>query len=270
MAGKWLQPFPEKDDRAILELQTTAKEPWLDVEIMSINRSIASIRPVDLKLGTRLDIQLRLAKDMACLLAPRFIGKHLRLQLHDEDPGVGCLRMDAPLGADLNSSPLIPDPYCLGTKGYEQFRNQLRISPLPAWRDRLPVVFWRGATTGSKNITPDNLNATLRYQLCCLASQTCTNRCALQSGRPGLNSKNNTAVRKLLLQRGLMSATVDPGVPSAFLFVDIDETLILGLLWKLLSAARTTCNELSPAVVSRANDSLETYGASGSRPQRLA
>ena len=45
MAGKWLQPFPEKDDRAILELQTTAKEPWLDVEIMSINRSIASIRP---------------------------------------------------------------------------------------------------------------------------------------------------------------------------------------------------------------------------------
>ena len=37
---------------------------------------------------------------MAYLLAPRFTGQHLRLQLHDEDPGVGCLRVDAPVGAD--------------------------------------------------------------------------------------------------------------------------------------------------------------------------
>ena len=51
--------------------------------------------------------------------------------------------MDAPVGADLESSPPIPDPYCLGTNGYEEFRKQLRTNPLPAWRDRIPVVFWR-------------------------------------------------------------------------------------------------------------------------------
>ena len=219
--------------------QTTAKEPWLDVEIMSINRSIASIRPVDLKLAG-LAIQLRLAKDMACLLAPRFIGKHLRLQLHDEDPGVGCLRMDAPLGADLNSSPLIPDPYCLGTKGYEQFRNQLRISPLPAWRDRLPVVFWRGATTGSKNITPDNLECNLRYQLCCHSlADPARIDARFNQVVQCLNSENNTAVRKLLLQRGLMSATVDPWRASLHSWlVDIDGNVnSWGLLWKLLSGS---------------------------------
>ena len=167
MAGKWLQPFPRQADGGVLELHSTAEEPWLDVEIVNANRSIARIRQDDLKLGKRLEIQLRLAQHMAHLLAPRFSGQHIRLQLHDEDPGVGCLRMDAPVGADLESSPLIPDPYCLGTNGYEGFRKQLSSSPLPAWRDRLPVVFWRGSTTGSKNITPENLECNLRYQLCC-------------------------------------------------------------------------------------------------------
>ena len=150
MACKWIQPFPCQDDQGILELDSTAAEPWLDVEIVNATHCIAHFRHEDLKLGRRLEIQLQLAQQMACLLAPRFSGQKIRLQLHDEDPGVACLRIDAPLGADLESSPLIPDPYCLGTNGYEGFRNQLRNDPLPAWSDRLPVVFWRGATTEAK------------------------------------------------------------------------------------------------------------------------
>ena len=82
---------------------------------------MARVRKVDLKLGQRLQVQLRMAQAMARLLAPRFCGQHLKIQLHDEDPGVGCLRMDAPVGADVDRCPLIPDPYCLGTNGYEGF-----------------------------------------------------------------------------------------------------------------------------------------------------
>ena len=150
MAGKWLKPFPGQYDQGILEVRHTATEHWLDVEIVDTSRSIARVRRNDLKLGKRLEIQLRLAQQMARFLAPRFSGQHIKLQLHDEDPGVGCLRIDAPIGADLELSPLIPDPYCLGSNGYEGFRKQIVTRPLPAWRDRLPVVFWRGSTTRAK------------------------------------------------------------------------------------------------------------------------
>ena len=102
MSGKWLQPFPSPVNRGVLELHSTASEPWLDVKIVHAGHSIASIRKVDLKLGQRLEVQLRMAQQMAYLLAPRFSGQHIRIQLHDEDPGVSCLRIDAPVGADPN------------------------------------------------------------------------------------------------------------------------------------------------------------------------
>ena len=238
MAGKWLQPFPDKGIRNVLELQTTSEKPWLDVEIASACRSIARIRQIDLKLEKRLEVQLRLAQQMAWLLAPRFIGQHLRLQLHDEDPGIGCLRMDAPVGADLSSSPLIPDPYCLGTNGYEEFRKQLRIRPLPAWRDRIPMVFWRGSTTGSKNITPENLEYNLRYQLCChTLSQPAHLDARFNRVVQCLDDESQTAVHQLLHNRGLMSATVDPWHASLHAWlIDIDGNVnSWGLLWKLLS-----------------------------------
>ena len=135
MSGKWLQPFPDEVDRCVLEIDSSASEPWLDVKIANENRSVARVRRVDLKLGKRLEIQLRLAQQMAHLLAPRFSGHHIRIQLHDEDPGVGCLRMDAPVGADVESSPLIPDPYCLGTNGYQEFRKQLLTTPSSVARE---------------------------------------------------------------------------------------------------------------------------------------
>ena len=238
MAGKWLQPFPSEAGQGVLELLSTASEPWLDVEIAHASKSIARIRRIDLKLGKRLEIQLRLAQQMACLLAPRFSGQHIKLQLHDEDPGVGCLRMDAPVGADLDSSPLIPDPYCLGTNGYEEFRKQLRTSPLPAWRDRLPIVFWRGSTTGSKNITTKNLEGNLRYQLCrhSLSGQSRVDA-RFNNVVQCLDADNAKAVRELLRLKGLMSATVGPWQASLHAWlIDIDGNVnSWGLLWKLLS-----------------------------------
>ncbi|MCB4406928.1 glycosyl transferase family 90 [Synechococcus sp. MU1642] len=238
MAGKWLHPFPSQVDTGGLELHSTASEPWLDVQIAHASRSIARIRQVDLKLGKRLEIQLRMAQQMACLLAPRFSGEHIRIQLHDEDPGVSCLRMDAPVGADLESSPLIPDPYCLGTNGYEEFRKQLRTNPLPAWRNRIPVVFWRGSTTGSKDITPDNLQYNLRYQLCCNSlSKQAHLDARFNHIVQCLNDVSLRAVREQLRHKGLLSPTVGPWHASLHAWlIDIDGNVnSWGLLWKLLS-----------------------------------
>ena len=238
MAGKWFQPFPGQADRGVLELHSKASEPWLDVKIVHAGRSIARVRRVDLKLGKRLEIQLRLAHQMASLLSPRFSGQHIRLQLHDEDPGVGCLRMDAPVGADLDSSPLIPDPYCLGTNGYAGFRKQLRTNHLPEWRDRIPIVFWRGATTGSKDITPDNLESNLRYKLSCYSlSEPAYVDARFNQVVQCIDTENRIFVREQLHQQGLMGETVGPWHASLHAWlIDIDGNVnSWGLLWKLLS-----------------------------------
>ena len=238
MAGKWLQPFPSEADQVVLELDSTASKPWIDVEIVHAHKIIARVRRVDLKLGKRLQIQLRLAKQMAYLLAPRFSGQNIKLQLHDEDPGVGCLRIDAAVGADLESSPLIPDPYCLGTNGYERFRKQLHTSPLPAWRDRLPVVFWRGSTTGSKEITTNNLEDNLRYQLCRHSlSEPSRVDARFNQVVQCLNADSLTKVQEQLRQQGLMGVTVGPWQASLHAWlIDIDGNVnSWGLLWKLLS-----------------------------------
>ena len=248
MKGKWLQPFPKQTVQCVLELHSTESEPWLDMEIANANRGIARVRRIDLKLGERLKVQLRLAQQMAHLLAPRFSGEHIRLQLHDEDPGVGCLRMDAPMGAGLESSPLIPDPYCLGTNGYADFRRQLRTNALPEWRDRLPVFFWRGATTGTKNITPGNLKYNLRYQLC-HHSLTDPSHVDARFNRvvQCLDEENQTIVLEQIRQQGLMGETVGPWHASMHRWlIDIDGNVnSWGLLWKLLSGCcvlRVTSN----------------------------
>ena len=238
MPCKWIQPFPDNSRCDQLVIDYTGTEPWLDVEIAKDGQSIAVIRREDLKLGQRLEVQLKMARAMATVLAPRFSDQHLRIQLHDEDPGVGCLRMDAPVGADLNSSPLIPDPYCIGTNGYEVFRKQLQSKPLPKWRDRCPMIFWRGSTTGSKDITTSNLECNLRYKLC---------RYSLSEPRyvdarftnvvQCLNDKNKITVKEKLREQKLIGATVEPWHASLHAWlIDIDGNVnSWGLLWKLLS-----------------------------------
>ena len=163
-------------DGGVLELHSTA-EAWLDVEIAmqaqhcprqagrSEARQAADISSVSPAHGAPARATLR--------------GQH-KLQLHDEDPGVGCLRMDA-VGADLESSPLIPDPYCPGTNGYKGSKNNY-LHPFYMAKPS-PVVFWRGSTTGSKNITPDNLECNLRYKLCRHSLTSISPGCAFQSGR---------------------------------------------------------------------------------------
>ena len=42
---------------------------------------------------------------------------------------------------------LLPDPYALGSNGYAEVRNQFLKRPLPPWKERLPLAFWRGSST---------------------------------------------------------------------------------------------------------------------------
>ena len=53
--------------------------------------------------------------------------------------------------------------------GYRTLREQMQRDPLPPWRERLPIAFWRGSTTGSKDIDLYNLELNHRYQLACMS-----------------------------------------------------------------------------------------------------
>jgi hypothetical protein len=89
----------------------------------------------------------------------------LAIQLHDEDPGVPCLRFDAPRTAD-GGPPLIPDPYALASAGFAGVRASFAQDPLPPWAERLPIAIWRGASTGTPQLGQENLGANRRIQLC--------------------------------------------------------------------------------------------------------
>ena len=79
------------------------------------------------------------------------------------------------------ASPLIPDPYCLMTDGYRTLRERMQRIPLPPWHERLPLAFWRGSTTGSKDIDLNTLELNRRYQLSRLSRKLARSpRCPLQ------------------------------------------------------------------------------------------
>lgn len=61
-----------------------------------------------------------------------------------DDGRIDDVSFSGPAGA-----PLIPDSHFLGSGAYERERYDFR-SPL-AWRDRRPVVLWRGSTTGVRS-----------------------------------------------------------------------------------------------------------------------
>jgi len=80
----------------------------------------------------RLDPLLRLAAMAACL-QPWGSGRSaLAIQVHDEEPADStALRVDAPVGASRPIDGVIPDPYCLGSRGYLLFRQAMAATPPP-------------------------------------------------------------------------------------------------------------------------------------------
>lgn len=192
-------------------------------------------------MGMRLESLLKAGSGIATLLRARHRQGSLVIQLHDEDPLVPCLRLDASSNdVDDPSRPLIPDPYCLMTDGYRTLRERMQRDPLPSWHERLPLAFWRGSTTGSKNIDLKYLALNRRYQLARL-SRTWPDRLDARINRAVQcrNARARKQVEHRLQQEGLLSATVNPWHAALHAWqIDIDGNVnSWGLLWKLLSGS---------------------------------
>jgi hypothetical protein len=52
--------------------------------------------------------------------------------------------------SNRSDSVLIPDPEFIQTKAYERTRKKMQANPIK-WEKRLPIVFWRGSSTGVRS-----------------------------------------------------------------------------------------------------------------------
>jgi hypothetical protein len=162
----------------------------------------------------------------------------LSLQVHDEDPGLPCLRFDAPLEPD-DLGPLIPDPYALASQGFAAVRASFSHDPLPPWRQRLPIAIWRGASTGTPQLTAANLAANRRVQL---SRFSLTYPRLLDARLTALVQADRTveqALSEQLRQQGLLAPRLTPWQLALHRWiVEIDGNVnSWGLLWKLLSGS---------------------------------
>lgn len=205
-------------------------------------QSIVHIRaPVEaLQMGGRLAPLIFVSKLAAILLSRAKANGELYVQFHDEDPGKTCLHIDAPLKACSPLDGVIPDPYCLGSRGFLQLRRQMQAHPLPPWKDRLPKAIWRGATTDTKELSVSSLDASRRYQLCRLSRSlsqyldariTDTVQCA--------STKDKHEIIDLLRMKNMLSTRLEPlAMAQCRWIIDIDGNVnSWGLLWKLLTGS---------------------------------
>ncbi len=239
MHGKRAFPWPQQLPQLTLHgemQQRCLRITWGEQTPIS-----ASIHARDQGMGMRLESLLKAGSGIATLLRQHHRQGSLVIQLHDEAPIIPCLRLDASID-DINhlSSPLIPDPYCLMTQGYRALRERIQKDPLPPWHKRLPLAFWRGSTTGSKNIDLNSLEFNRRYQLARF-SRAWPDRLDARINR-AVQCRDEEArehVELRLQQEGLLSATVDPWHAALHAWqIDIDGNVnSWGLLWKLLSGS---------------------------------
>ena len=97
------------------------------------------------------------------------------------------------------------------TGGYRSFRERMHQAPLPPWQERLPLAFWRGATTGSHRIDLTNLNSNRRYQLSRM-SRCWPNRLDARFNRvvQCRTAAAHEQVERRLQEERLLGATVHP------------------------------------------------------------
>ena len=201
----------------------------------------ASIHAQDRDMGLRLESLLKAGSGIATLLRRRHRNGSLTIQLHDEDPNTPCIRFDASVDDYKDpSQPLIPDPYCLMSGGYRSLRERINQAPLPPWHERLPLAFWRGATTGSHQIDLTTLASNRRYQLTS-RSRCWPDRLDARFNRV-VQCRDGAAQEQVehhLQHEHLLSSTVNPWHAGLHAWqIDIDGNVnSWGLLWKLLSGS---------------------------------
>ena len=198
--------------------------------------------PADaMRMVGRLDPLVRVMQMAHVLGLPQRLSAPLHMQVHDEQPRLSAaLRVDAPSGAAKPQHGVIPDPYCLGSRGYRLFRQAYTATPPPPWPQRLPLVIWRGATTGSRAITPRRLPQNPRYRLCTHSLRWPGRLDARFSSVVQCRDEEaQRAVAAQLQREGLMASVLEPlEMAQCRWIVDIDGNVnSWGLLWKLLSGS---------------------------------
>ena len=187
--------------------------------------------------GRRLEALYLFVQRAAQWLHPRHPEARFYLQLLDEEPDAPCFRFDGPLAAD-GGGPLIPDPYALGSNGYAGIRARFASEPLPPWEERLPIAIWRGSSTGTLGLNPENLSGNRRYQLCQLSRKWP----ALLDARftavvQAADGKAQQQLEQQLHKQRLLVARLDPWHLALHRWlIEIDGNVnSWGLLWKLFS-----------------------------------
>lgn len=160
------------------------------------------------------------------------------LQLHDEAPLQPCFRMDAAWQEPVDQTPMIPDPYTLGSGGYA-WMNEL-LPQLPPWNQRLPLAIWRGSTTGLPALTSTRLRHLPRRQLCRLSERHADVLDArfthvVQAQSDSAQHDIETALR----ERDRLAPRMAPQHMALHRWIlDIDGNVnSWGLLWKLMSGS---------------------------------
>ena len=194
--------------------------------------------PNDAKaMGKRLFPLLQVASVASWRLGAYSPRQHLTIQVHDEDPGSSSLRYDTAIN---DTSLLLPDPYALGSQGYLMIRQYLLHKPLPKWNLRKSVAFWRGSSTGSKDITVRSMSKNRRISLCQL-SQHSPNllNCCLTDIVQCRDEQAKVEVYNKLMSEGLMAERCTPMQFGLHKYlVEIDGNVnSWGLLWKLLTGS---------------------------------
>ena len=209
--------------------------PWLTVELRGQGKPVLQLPAKTLINTRRLHPLFQVGSIAAWRRESRGETGIFRIQLHDEDPGQDGLRFDANLS---DNSPLIPDPYALGTQGYRFFREELARKPLPEWRNRRQKFFWRGSSTGFEGLAMDNLGNNSRYALCRKShSQKDNIDARISAVVQCRDEQERAAIQDHLIKHGLMGERLDPWTYSLHQYLlEIDGNVnSWGLLWKLLS-----------------------------------
>ena len=99
--------------------------------------------------------------------------------------------------SNRDDSILIPDIDFLNSRGYEESRLSFLRDP-PEWKDRLPVVFWRGSTTGVR--VGETWHGLPRLNLCQLVNNS-EDQTLFDVGVSSLVQVSKTEEKEILAKR---------------------------------------------------------------------
>ena len=133
---------------------------------------------------------------------------------------------------------LIPDLTFWHERGYYDVREEVRRLAIP-WRDRIPVAYWRGSSTGPAPICYATFRSLPRFRLCALSLAHQGARHFLDARLSNIVQNNidedGDRLRELALSLGMMAPRVPQAEFARYRYqIDIDgNTNSWGLLAKL-------------------------------------